>query len=72
MIRFALKVVIMAVAFYGLTRLLTGIDVVGNEDAPLGITGTAALELKLSGKRRALATMCVGVGQGISIALEAV
>jgi acetyl-CoA acyltransferase len=44
---------------------------------PLGmsgarITGTAALELKLSGKRRALATMCVGVGQGISIALEAV
>ena len=44
---------------------------------PLGmsgarITGTAALELKLTGKRRALATMCVGVGQGISIALEAV
>jgi acetyl-CoA acyltransferase len=44
---------------------------------PLGmsgarITGTAALELKLHGKKRALATMCVGVGQGISIALEAV
>jgi acetyl-CoA acyltransferase len=44
---------------------------------PLGmsgarITGTAALELKLRGKKRALATMCVGVGQGISIALEAV
>jgi acetyl-CoA acyltransferase len=44
---------------------------------PLGmsgarITGTAALELKLTGKRRALATMCVGVGQGIAIALEAV
>jgi acetyl-CoA acyltransferase len=44
---------------------------------PLGmsgarITGTAALELKLTGKKRALATMCVGVGQGISIALEAV
>jgi len=44
---------------------------------PLGmsgarITGTAALELRLRGKRRALATMCVGVGQGISIALEAV
>ncbi|MFC4171765.1 3-oxoadipyl-CoA thiolase [Microvirga sp. GCM10011540] len=44
---------------------------------PLGmsgarITGTAALELKLKGKKRALATMCVGVGQGISIALEAV
>jgi acetyl-CoA acyltransferase len=44
---------------------------------PLGmsgarVTGTAALELKLTGKRLALATMCVGVGQGISIALEAV
>ena len=44
---------------------------------PLGmsgarITGTAALELQLTGKKRALATMCVGVGQGISIALEAV
>jgi acetyl-CoA acyltransferase len=44
---------------------------------PLGmsgarITGAAALELKLTGKKRALATMCVGVGQGISIALEAV
>ncbi len=44
---------------------------------PLGmsgarIAGTAALELKLTGKRRALATMCIGVGQGISVALEAV
>jgi acetyl-CoA acyltransferase len=44
---------------------------------PLGmsgarIAGTAALELSLSGKRRALATMCVGVGQGIAIALERV
>jgi acetyl-CoA acyltransferase len=44
---------------------------------PLGmsgarITGTAALELKLTDKRRALATMCVGVGQGIAIALDAV
>ena len=43
---------------------------------PLGmsgarITGTAALELKLRGSGRALATMCVGVGQGIAIALEA-
>jgi acetyl-CoA acyltransferase len=42
---------------------------------PLGasgarITGTAALELSLTGKRRALATMCIGVGQGIAIALE--
>ncbi len=43
---------------------------------PLGmsgarITGTAALELAATGKSRALATMCIGVGQGIAIALEA-
>lgn len=44
---------------------------------PLGmsgarITGTAALELKLQNKKLALATMCIGVGQGIAIALERV
>ena len=44
---------------------------------PLGmsgarIAGTAALELSLTGKKRALATMCIGVGQGIAIALEAI
>ncbi|WP_137130867.1 3-oxoadipyl-CoA thiolase [Rhizobium sp. FY34] len=44
---------------------------------PLGmsgarISGTAALELKETGGRYALATMCIGVGQGISIALERV
>ena len=44
---------------------------------PLGasgarIAGTAALELSLNGGRRALATMCIGVGQGIAIALERV
>ncbi|TMV93201.1 3-oxoadipyl-CoA thiolase [Thioclava sp. BHET1] len=44
---------------------------------PLGmsgarITGTAALELARRGGKRALATMCIGVGQGIAIALEAV
>lgn len=44
---------------------------------PLGmsgvrITGTAALELTLTGKRRSLSTMCIGVGQGIAIALERV
>ncbi|AZO34085.1 MAG: 3-oxoadipyl-CoA thiolase [Mesorhizobium sp.] len=42
---------------------------------PLGmsgarIAGTAAIEMSLSGGRRALATMCVGVGQGIAVALE--
>jgi acetyl-CoA acyltransferase len=36
------------------------------------ISGTAALELQQRGVRRALATMCIGVGQGIAIALEAV
>jgi acetyl-CoA acyltransferase len=44
---------------------------------PLGmsgarITGTAALELRERGGRYALATMCIGVGQGIAIALERV
>lgn len=44
---------------------------------PLGmsgvrITGTAALEMQLNGGKRALATMCIGVGQGIAIALEKV
>ncbi|MBI4046683.1 MAG: 3-oxoadipyl-CoA thiolase, partial [Devosia nanyangense] len=44
---------------------------------PLGmsgarITGTAALELSLAGRKLALATMCIGVGQGIAVALERV
>ena len=44
---------------------------------PLGmsgarITGSAALDLKSGSGRYALATMCVGVGQGIAIALERV
>ncbi|WP_420023141.1 3-oxoadipyl-CoA thiolase [Cereibacter azotoformans] len=44
---------------------------------PLGmsgarLTGTAALQLQLSGGRRSLSTMCVGVGQGIAVALERV
>ena len=39
-IRFALKVVIMALAFYGLTRLLPGIDIEGNENGALGVSGT--------------------------------
>lgn len=44
---------------------------------PLGmsgarITGTAALELQKTGARYALATMCVGVGQGVAILLERV
>ncbi|EEQ93635.1 3-oxoadipyl-CoA thiolase [Brucella intermedia] len=44
---------------------------------PLGmsgarIAGTAALELSLNRGRYALATMCIGVGQGIALALERV
>ncbi|RWK08889.1 3-oxoadipyl-CoA thiolase [Mesorhizobium sp.] len=44
---------------------------------PLGmsgarITGTASLELRERGGHYALATMCIGVGQGIAIALERV
>lgn len=44
---------------------------------PLGmsgarIAGTAALELQARGATRALATMCVGVGQGIALSFEAV
>jgi putative membrane protein len=39
-VRFALKVVVVAVAFYFLAQYLPGIGVLGNEDAPLGVTGT--------------------------------
>ena len=43
---------------------------------PLGASGarlalTAALELQSRGVRRALATMCIGVGQGIAVLFEA-
>lgn len=42
---------------------------------PLGVTGTricysAALELALTGKKYALVTMCIGVGQGYAVILE--
>ncbi|TAU37661.1 3-oxoadipyl-CoA thiolase (plasmid) [Rhizobium beringeri] len=44
---------------------------------PLGmsgarITGTAALELLQTGGKYSLSTMCIGVGQGIAVALERV
>ncbi len=44
---------------------------------PLGmsgarITGTAALQLAQTGGKRSLSTMCIGVGQGIAMALERV
>jgi len=44
---------------------------------PLGMSGarlalTAAEQLRQSGGKRALATMCIGVGQGIALALERV
>ena len=42
---------------------------------PLGVTGarlaySAALELKMTGKKYALVTMCVGVGQGYAAVIE--
>jgi len=44
---------------------------------PLGMSGarlalTATHQLMASGGTRALATMCVGVGQGVSLAIERV
>ena len=44
---------------------------------PLGMSGarlvtTAAYQLQRSGKRYALCTMCIGVGQGIALIIEAV
>jgi len=44
---------------------------------PLGMSGarlaaTATLELERSGGRRALCTMCIGVGQGIALVIERV
>jgi acetyl-CoA acetyltransferase family protein len=44
---------------------------------PLGMSGarlasTATLELERGGGRRALCTMCIGVGQGIALAIERV
>ena len=44
---------------------------------PLGMSGarlvlTAAHQLEKAGGKRALATLCVGVGQGVSLALERV
>jgi acetyl-CoA acetyltransferase len=44
---------------------------------PLGMSGarlagTAALELERTGGRYGLATMCIGVGQGIAMVIERV
>ena len=44
---------------------------------PLGMSGarlalTAAIELQERGARKALCTMCIGVGQGIAMVIEAV
>ena len=44
---------------------------------PLGMTGariaySAALELRLTGKRYALVTMCIGVGQGYAMIIESI
>ncbi|RAU21477.1 3-oxoadipyl-CoA thiolase [Paramagnetospirillum kuznetsovii] len=44
---------------------------------PLGMTGarlitTAAYQLKITGAKRALCSMCIGVGQGIAMVIESV
>ncbi len=39
-LKFLLKVVLMAGVFYVMTLLLEGVEVIGNEDAPLGEAGT--------------------------------
>jgi acetyl-CoA acetyltransferase family protein len=44
---------------------------------PLGMSGvrlilTAMLQLKETGAKRALCTMCIGIGQGIALAIEAI
>jgi acetyl-CoA acetyltransferase len=44
---------------------------------PLGVSGTrivysAAKELQRTGKRYALCTMCIGVGQGYAVIIERV
>jgi len=38
--KFALRVVVLAVIMYAVTRIVDGIDVIANEDATLGSTGT--------------------------------
>jgi putative membrane protein len=39
-LRFALKVVVMAGVFWLVTQALAGVEVIGNPDAPLGKVGT--------------------------------
>jgi putative membrane protein len=39
-LRFALKVVLMAGVFWLVTQVLSGVDVIGNANAPLGKVGT--------------------------------
>jgi putative membrane protein len=39
-LKFALRVVVLAVIFYAVTELYSGIRVLGNPDAPLGVTGS--------------------------------
>ncbi len=40
MLRFAIKVVLMAAVFWGVTQILDTVQVIGNPDAPLGEVGT--------------------------------
>jgi putative membrane protein len=40
LLKFALRVVVLAVIFYAVTELVSGIRIIGNAEAPLGITGS--------------------------------
>jgi len=51
----------------GFSHLADPVSALGMSGARLA--GTAALELSLGGGKLALATMCVGVGQGVALAL---
>jgi len=39
-VKFALRVVVLAIIIYAVTRLVDGIDVIGNDEGTLGRTGT--------------------------------
>lgn len=62
------------------SRTTTRVNINGGAIAlghPLGMSGarlilTAMRELEQSGKRYALCTMCIGVGQGMAIIIERV
>ena len=51
-------------------RVVVGIDAGDHGEVRILNAGTLALELRRRGGRYGLATMCVGVGQGVAMAIE--